>query len=171
MAARSTLSNICACSASKYCGGMGEHAAAKTAATTRSDDFTLICTTSCSTGNALWEMQFTQIRDPAPQDQGAPDGYSKGLPFGLCGPETEETARRGQVRPVDHFAVEGERPGIGVFGERRHDLARPDELLLGRRKGSVDDRNLRRMDRHLGSKARTPGGGTLGSQPLPVPEG
>src|SRR5690348_5969390 len=31
--------------------------------------------------------------------------------------ESEQAAGQGQVRPVDHLAVESDRPGVGVFGK------------------------------------------------------
>ena len=79
--------------------------------------------------------------------------------------QAEEPACQCQVRFVDHPAVDGDRPCVRVSGKRLDDRARPGEFFIADRKSLVDDRDLRRMDRHLCGKAGSPRGSALGGEP------
>src|SRR6516164_256754 len=83
--------------------------------------------------------------------------------------ETEQPARKGQMRFIDHLAVQTYRPGIRMFGKGLDDPARPAKFLFSDGEGLVDDGDLCRMDRHLGGETGTRGS-TLGGEPRLVLE-
>ena len=71
-------------------------------------------------------MQQLRVISPPPQQ---PAANSRRI-------EPEKAASQGQVRLVDHFAVERDCPGIGICGKRGDDLACPGEFLLADGKGA-----------------------------------
>ena len=143
------------------CSGRGRCCGSATARARATASCTMRVTTSTT----------TPCRSASASSRGSPNGFSKKPPLRLrAGARPRQPARQGQVRPVDHLAVEGDRAGIGVFGERRDDLARPGEFFVARREAAVDDRDLRRVDRHLGGEAGAPGGGAFGGKPGLVAE-
>ena len=91
-------------------------------------------------------------------------------PFVSGRSKPEESACQGQMRLVDHPAVERDRSGVRVFGENCDNFPRPGEFRLCGGKRAVDRRDLGRMDRHLGGKARALRGGAFGGEPCLVLE-
>ena len=68
------------------------------------------------------------------------------------------------MRSVDHLTVERDSAGIGIFGEGLNNAARPGEFIFADCEKAIDNRDLGRMNRHLGDKSDPPRGGTLGGE-------
>jgi hypothetical protein len=58
--------------------------------------------------------------------------------------------------PVEHTAIDADRTRCRIGGESGDDLSRPGKLLRAGRESAVDDRHLRRVDRHFGNEAGAP---------------
>src|SRR5689334_17709977 len=80
----------------------------------------------------------------------------------------ENALRLHQMRPVDHFTADRQYARVGLCLERGDDRFGVPNVVLRRREGGVDDRDLRRVDGKLAREAFAPRSLGLRLEPLLV---
>src|SRR5439155_26050658 len=75
-----------------------------------------------------------------------------------------------EMRAIIHHALDPDHTGTGLRCKCRYYRARPRYLLRSRRERRINDRDLRRMDRHLAGEAVAPRLLTLAHEALVVAE-